>query len=69
MPEIIADKLLALAVLSPRSVKASRPPRENFLENMGRVTEKRRRIFSMTSSKVTAQQEEVTGGAKTSSAS
>lgn len=66
---MIADKLLALALLSPRSVKASKPPRENFLKNMGRVTKKRRSIFSMSNSKVTAQQEEVTGGAETSSAS
>lgn len=68
LPEIIADKLLPLALLSPRSVKGSKPPRENFLENMGRVT-KKRSIFSMSSSKVIAQREEVTGVAKTSSAS
>lgn len=37
---MIVDKLLALALLSPGSVKASKPPRENFLENMGIVTKK-----------------------------
>jgi len=49
-----ADKLLVLGLLSPRGVKASRPPKENFLENTGRVTKKRRSMFSMSSSNVIA---------------